>query len=136
MHVPAISLVLLTVLPLWGYSAPFGYIYNASPDPAGGLLAAALAFFSHQGHQVIHNLCLDLNVYRSALGRGAIIIPIDNLANHILMSRLDLLDGIFTPSRVDVPWTSFMVAYLICSPAPDVLDPAAVLSSLGLVGGP
>ena len=48
--VPALSPVVLRVLPLRGSPAPIGYIYDATPDADGGLLAAASAFFSFQGH--------------------------------------------------------------------------------------
>ncbi len=56
--------VVLRVLPLRGSPAPVGFIYDATPDPVdGGLLAAASAFFSHQGHQVYHDPCPDLADY-------------------------------------------------------------------------
>ena len=57
---PSPSPVVLRVLPLRGSPAPIGYIYDASPEADGGLLAAASAFFSHQGHQVFHDPCLNL----------------------------------------------------------------------------
>ena len=99
--VPALPPVALRVLPLCDSPTPIGYIYDAAPDPTGGLLTAALVFFSHQGHQVVHNPCPDISAYRSALGRGATVIPVDNLSNHFLSSGLDLLDGLFSPSPVD-----------------------------------
>jgi hypothetical protein len=55
--------VVLRVLPLRGSPPPVGYIYNATPDADGGLLASALAFFSHHGHQVFHNPCPNLDKY-------------------------------------------------------------------------
>ena len=128
--------MVLRVLPFRGSPASIGYIYDASLDPARGLLTAALALFSHQGHQVIHDPCPDLNVYRSTLGSGATIIPVDNLLNHILSLGLVFLGGLFAPSPVDILRTSFMVAHLISSPAPAILDPVAVPSTSGLVGGP
>jgi hypothetical protein len=36
---PPLSPMVLWVLPLWGSSAPIGFIYDATPDPDGGLLA-------------------------------------------------------------------------------------------------
>jgi hypothetical protein len=42
-----LSPMVLRVLPLWGSSTLVGFIYDTTPDPDGGLLAAALAFFSH-----------------------------------------------------------------------------------------
>jgi len=57
---PSPSPVVLQVLPLRGSPTPIGYIYDASPEADGGLLAAASAFFSHQGHQVFHDPCPDL----------------------------------------------------------------------------
>jgi hypothetical protein len=41
---PPLSPMVLRVLPLWGSSTPIGFIYDATPDPDGGLLAAASAF--------------------------------------------------------------------------------------------
>lgn len=53
--------MVLQVLPLRGSSAPVGFIFDTTPDPVdGGLLAVALAFFSHQGHPVFHDPCPDL----------------------------------------------------------------------------
>ncbi len=60
--------MVLQVLPLQGSSASIGYIYDATPDPEGGLLAAALAFFSHRSHQVFHDPCPDLAEYCQAMG--------------------------------------------------------------------
>ncbi len=62
--IPFPSPVVLRVLPLRGSPAPVGYIYDATPDADGGLLAAALAFFSHRGHQVFYDPCPDLAAYR------------------------------------------------------------------------
>jgi hypothetical protein len=95
---PALPPVVLRVMPLRGSPAPIGYIYDATPDPNGGLLTAALAFISHQGHQVVHDQCPDLGAYHRTLGVGAIIIPVDNLPDHILLSGLDLLESLFAPS--------------------------------------
>ena len=55
--------VVLRVSPMRGSPSPVGYIYDATPDAEGGLLAAALVFFSHQGHQVFHDPCPDLDAY-------------------------------------------------------------------------
>jgi hypothetical protein len=52
---PPLSPMVLRVLPLWVSSALIGFIYDTTPDPDGGLLAAALAFFSYQGHQVFRD---------------------------------------------------------------------------------
>jgi hypothetical protein len=131
----ALPPVVLCVMPLRGSPAPIGYIYNATPDPDGGLLAAASAFFSHQGHQVVHNPCPDLGAYCRTLGVGAIIIPVDNLPDHILLSGLDLLESLFAPSPVDVLGMSFMAAYF-SSPAPGVLASMGGPPTSGSVGGP
>jgi hypothetical protein len=77
--------MVLWVLPLWGSSAPIGYIYDATPDPDQGLLAPALAFFSHQGHQVFHDPCPDLAKYCWAMGVSLLaVISVDCLPNHLL----------------------------------------------------
>ncbi len=110
-------------------SPPLGISTMPLQIPLGGFLPLTRLFFYHQGYQVIHDPCLDLNVYRSTLGRGGTIIPVDNLPDHILLSGLDLLDGLFAPSPMDTLGTSFMAAYLISSPAPVILDSAAVPSS-------
>ena len=63
--------VVLRVLPLRGSPAPVGFIYDETPNPVdGGLLAAASAFFSHQGHQVYHDPCPDLAEYDIAAPRA------------------------------------------------------------------
>ncbi len=82
--VPFPSLVVLRVLPLRGSPAPIGCIYDATPDADGGLLAVALAFFSHQGHQVFHDPCPDLAAYRRSWGVVSSIVPVDRLPDHIL----------------------------------------------------
>jgi hypothetical protein len=87
--------VVLRVLPLRGSPAPVRYIYDAAPDAEGGLLAATLAFFSHQGHQVFHNPCPDLEAYRRTRGVVSSIVPVDRLPDHILSSGWELLEGLF-----------------------------------------
>ena len=64
--VAATTPVVLRIMPLLGSQAPIGYIYDPTParDGDGGLLAAASAFFSHQGHQVFLDPCPDLAAYR------------------------------------------------------------------------
>ncbi len=71
--------VVLRVLPLRGSPAPVGFIYDETPDPVDGeLLAAASAFFSHQGHQVYHDPCPDLAEYCRASGVPvASVVPVD-----------------------------------------------------------
>jgi hypothetical protein len=105
--------VVLQVLPLCGSPAPIGYIYNATPDADGGLLAAALAFFTHQGHQVFHNPCPDLDEYLWAMSVLSPIIPVNPLPDHILLSGLELKEGIFTPLPTNSFGTAFMAAYLL-----------------------
>ena len=80
--------VVLRVLPLRGSSAPVGFIYNASPDPVnGGLVAAASAFFSHQGHQVFHDPCPDLEAYCCSMGVPPLtVVNIDRLPGYLLTS--------------------------------------------------
>jgi hypothetical protein len=131
----ALPPVVLRVMPLRGSPAPIGYIHSTTLDPDGGLLATALAFFSHQGHQVVHNPCPDLGAYCRALGVGTIIIPVNNLPDHILSSGLDLLESLFAPSPMDVLGTSFMAVYL-SSPAPGVFAFVGGPPTLGSVGGP
>ncbi len=64
----ALPPVVFWVMPLHGSPAPIGYIYDATPDPNGGLLVAASAFFFYQGHQVVNDPCPDLTAYRRDLG--------------------------------------------------------------------
>jgi len=68
----ALPPMVLWVMPLRGSPAPIGYIYDAKPLPGWGLLTAALAFFSHQGHQVVHvhDPCPDLGVYEHSGSDG------------------------------------------------------------------
>ncbi len=47
---PALPLVVLWVMPLCSSPVLISYIYDATPNPDGRLLAAASVFFSHQGH--------------------------------------------------------------------------------------
>jgi hypothetical protein len=108
--------VVLRVLPLWGSSAPVGFIYNASPDPVdGGLVAAASAFFSRQGHQVFHDPCPDLAAYCLASGvPSSSIVPFDRLPDYLLFSGLEILAGLraLLPTDAALQGTAFMAAYL------------------------
>jgi hypothetical protein len=125
---PPLSPMVLRVLPLWASSVSIGFIYDTTPDPDGGLLAAALAFFSHQGHQVFHNPCPDLAEYCRAMGVSALaVISIDRLPNHLLSSGLELMSSLHAPSPTNAEFmgTMFMAAYLL----PTVSGPS-------LVGGP
>ncbi len=105
------------VLPLCGSPAPIGYIYNATPDADGGLLAAALAFSSHHGHQVFHDPCPDLDKYCWAMSVSSPIIPVDRLPDHILLSGLELIEALFTPLPTNSFGTVFMAAYLKSPPS-------------------
>jgi hypothetical protein len=92
--------VLLRIMPKAGSSAPIGYIYD--PDPSrnrgeGGLLAAAAAFFTHQGHEVFWDSCPDLAAYCRAGRITSTIVNVDRLPDHILSAGLDLLAS-FPPS--------------------------------------
>jgi hypothetical protein len=115
---PAFPPMVLWVMPLCGSPAPapIGAIYDANPDPDGGLLTAASTFFSHQGHQAVHDPCPDLAAYLRDLGGLATIILIDHLPDHILLSGLELMEGFFAPSPVDILGVSFMAAYLSSPP--------------------
>ena len=105
------SAVVLRVLPLCGSPAPVRYIHDAAPDADGGLLAAASAFFSNQGHQVFHNPCPDLEAYRWTRGVVSSIVPVDCLPDHIYSLGWALLEGLFAPSLTD-SGSAFMAAYL------------------------
>jgi hypothetical protein len=109
-RVPALPPMVLRVMPLRGSPTPIRYIYDATPDPNGGLLAAASTFFSHQGHQVVHDPCPDLAAYWQDLGGLATIISINRLPDHILLLGLELMGSLFAPSLVDILGTSFMAA--------------------------
>ncbi len=78
---------------------------------------AASAFFTHQGHQVFHDPCLDLVAYCKDWRVMATIIDVDWLPDHVLSAGLDLLDTPSPPSDADTLGTSFMAAYLL-APAP------------------
>jgi hypothetical protein len=125
---PPLSPMVLWVLPLWGSSTPVGFIYDATPDPDRGLLATALAFFSHQGHQVFHDPCPDLAEYCRAMGvLASAVVSINHLPNHLLLSGLELMLGLRAPSLTNAKFmsTMFKAAYLL---------PTA--SGPSLVGGP
>ena len=129
--------MVLRVLPLRSSPAPIGYIYDATPDADGGLLAAALAFFSYQGHQVFHDPCPDLAAYRWSRGVVSSVVPVDRLPDHILSSGLELLDGLFAPSPTD-SGTAFMAAYLVSPPSATPQLPSgnrSVASGLGSTRG-
>jgi hypothetical protein len=86
--------VVLRIMPKVGSSAPIGYIYDPNPlrdGGEGGLLAAAAAFFTHQGHEVFRDSCPDLEAYRRAGRITSTIVDVDRLPDHILSARLDLL---------------------------------------------
>jgi hypothetical protein len=107
---PSLPPTVLRVLPLPGLLALIGYIYDATPDPEGGLLMAMLAFFSFQGHQVFYNPCPDLEAYHQ--GVSLCILMVDCLPNHILLSGLEIMEGLFAPSPAKPRGTSFMAAYI------------------------
>jgi hypothetical protein len=116
--IAAITSVVLRIMPKPGPAAPIGYIYD--PDPArkgdGGLLAAAAAFFAHQGHKVFHDPCLDLAAYCQAWGVTSTIVDVDRLPDHVLAAGLDLLDSLPPPSEGDIHGMSFMAEYLPTPP--------------------
>jgi hypothetical protein len=125
---PPLSPMVLRVLTLRGSSAPIGFIYDATPDPDRGLLAAALAFFFHQGHQVFHDPCPDLAEYHRAMGVLALaVISVNRLPNHLLLLGLELMSDLRAPSLTDAEFMGmmFMAVYLL---------PTA--SGPSLVGGP
>ena len=78
-------------------------------------MAAALAFSSHQGHQVFHNPCADVAAYCRSRGVVSLVVSVDRLPDHILSLGLELLDGLFAPSPTD-SGTAFMAAYLASPP--------------------
>ncbi len=134
---PSPSPVVLRVLPLRGSPAPIGYIYDASPEADGGLLAAASAFFSHQGHEVFHDPCPDLAAYCWSRGVVLSVVPVDRMPDHILSSELELLDGLFAPSPT-ASGTAFMAAYLASPPSATPQLPSgshSVASGLGSTRG-
>jgi len=108
-------------MPLLGSLAPIGYIYDPTParDGDGGLLAAASAFFAHQGHQFFLDPCPDLVAYRWAEGFAEPIIDVDRLPGYVLSAGLDLLESSPASLVVDSLGMSFMAAYLLV-PAPIV----------------
>jgi hypothetical protein len=132
--VAATTPVVLRIMPLPGSPAPIGYIYDPTPacDGNGGLLAAASAFFAHQGHQVFLDPCPDLSAYRWAGGFTEPIIDMDRLPDHVLSTGLDLLETSSASSAVDALGMSFMAAYLL-APAPAVVPHGLV--SLSPMGG-
>ena len=135
--------VVLRVLPLRGSPAPVGFIYDETPDPVdGGLLAAASAFFSHQGHQVYHDPCPDLAEYCCVLGVPmALVVPVDRLPDYLLSSGLELMAGLRALSPTDNTFggMAFMAAYLSPSasgpPSVGVLRGPSVGASLGPSSG-
>jgi hypothetical protein len=108
--------VVLRVLPLQQSSAPVGFIYDASPDPVdGGLVAAASAFFSHQGHKVFHDPCPDLEAYCRLMGVPPLtVVNIDRLPDYLLTSGVEILASWAAPSPTGaaLAGTAFMAAYL------------------------
>jgi hypothetical protein len=129
--------VILRVLPLRGSSAPVGFIYDATPDPVdGGLLAAASAFFSHQGHQVFHDQCPDLDEYCRASGVSlASVVPVDRLPDYLLSSGLEIMAVLRSPSPTDttVGGMTFMAAYLSSSASGPPLVGASAGPSVGVL---
>jgi hypothetical protein len=117
--------VVLRVMPLLSSPALVGYIYDPTHSPDGRLLVAAFAFFSHHGHQVFLDPCLDLVTYCRAGGITATIINVDWLPDHVLSEGLNLLEPPSSSSKVDTLSTSFMAAYL---PAPALAVPQGLVS--------
>ena len=108
--------IVLRVLPLQQSSAPVGFIYDASPDPVdGGLVAAASAFFSHQGHKVFHDPCPDLEAYCRSMGvPPSTVVNIDRLPDYLLTSGLEILASWAAPllTNAALAGTAFMATYL------------------------
>ncbi len=86
---------------------------------------AASVFFTHQGHQVFHDPCLDLAAYCKDWRVTATIINVDWLPDHVLSVGLDLLKPLSPSSDADALGTSFMAAYLL-APVPDA--PSGLIS--------
>jgi len=104
----------------------------------GGLLAAAAAFFTHQGHEIFRDSCPDLAAYRRAGRITSTIVDVDRLPDHILSAGLDLLASFPPSSAGDTLGMSFMADYLPVPPPPTVsrVDPAPLSPSfLGESGG-
>ena len=130
--VPFPSPVVLQNLPLRGSPAPVRFIYDAAPDAEGGLLAAALAFFSHQGHQVFHDPCLELEAYCWTRGVVLSIVPVNRLLDHILSSGWELLESLFAPLPTN-SGMAFLAAYLASPPSATPQHASGVCSgALGL----
>ena len=134
--------VVLRIMPKTGSSAPIGYIYDPDPSRDGGegglLLAAAAAFFTHQGHEVCRDSCPDLAAYRRAGRITSTIVDVDRLPDHILSAGLDLLASFPPSSAGDTLGMSFMAEYLPVPPPPTVsrVDPVPLSPSfLGGSGG-
>jgi hypothetical protein len=106
------------------------YDNDPTPYPDGRLLVAASAFFTHHGHQVFLDPCLDLVAYRRAGGITATIIDVDRLPDHVLSEGLHLFEPPSSSSEVDALGTSFMVAYLL-APAPAVPQDLVSFSPIG-----
>ena len=136
--VSASTPVVLRIMPKAGSSAPIGYIYD--PDPSrdggeGGLLAAAAAFFTHQGHDVVWDSCPDLAAYRRAGGITSTIVDVDHLPDHILSAGLDLLASFPPSSEGDTLGMSFMAEYLPVPPPSTVSQVDPVPLSPSFLGG-
>ena len=71
-----------------------------------------------------------ISVSMSTLAPTATIILVNCLTDHILSSGLELMEGLFAPSLVDVLGTTFMLAYLSPS-APMGSGPPAPLVDMG-----
>jgi hypothetical protein len=132
----ALPSVVLRVMPFCSSPTPIGYTYDATPDADGGYLAAASAFFSHQGHQVFTNHCPNLDSYHQAMGVSTTIISVNKLPDHILSSSLELMEGLFAPSPTNSLGTTFMAAYLDSPPSPCLASsrpvvPTSISTSIG-----
>ncbi len=95
----------------------------------------ALVFFSHHGHQVFHDPCLDLDKYLQTISVSLPIIPVDCLPDHILLTGLELMDGLFTPLPTNSFGTPFMAAYLVSPPSPCSVPLGGSAAPPGISGG-
>ncbi len=147
--VAATTPVVLRIKPLLGSQAPIGYIYDPTParDGNGGLLAAASAFFAHQGHQDFLDPCPDLAAYRRAGGFAEPIIDVDRLPDHVLSAGLNLLESstpLACPSwrrtflrlhpLFPTVWSPFLLWGVIPQDSPSLRSAAPVLGGLRLGG--
>jgi hypothetical protein len=95
---PHVIPLVLQVSPLPGSSDWKEYFYDASLDNCHGSFAAALAFFSAQGHTVVVHQCPDIAAFQSARPFSLALCPLPSLPPRVFTEGYKTLQVLALPA--------------------------------------